>query len=100
MLASPFSNWPPTILSMLMNRQNALAMKMNSVVLVASKGFVKSSLILIRSLGRLSVIVMLPSPTSLLPDHLKIAPVPAAGASNEFLAAGSSFAHGDHASHL
>src|SRR5579871_4410744 len=43
------------------------------------------------SLGRLSVSVMVPSPTLSLPDHLKMAPVPEGGPSNEFFAAGSSF---------
>src|SRR5258708_1623942 len=52
------------------------------------------------SLGRLSISVMVPSPTSLLPDHLKMAPVPSDGPSKEFLAAGSSFAQGDQACQL
>src|SRR5215467_5910336 len=52
------------------------------------------------SLGRLSVIVMRPSPTFLLPAQAKAAPVPARGPSNVCFAAGSSFAHGDHASQL
>jgi|GEM_PF-6259665 len=65
-----------------------------------SKGFKNSSLILIKSLGRLSVIVMLPSPTSLFPAHLKMAPIPADRPSKVTLAAGSSFADGDQASQL
>jgi len=117
--AKPFSNWPPTILSQLMIKPMALPMKLffpyivhvtvvwsfselkvNSDVLVAAKGFRNSSLKLIKASGRLSMIVMLPWPTLLLPAHLIMAPVPDAGPSKEFLASGSSFAHGDHASHF
>ena len=76
-------------------RFDASGLKVNSAVAVPSNGFKKSSLIWISSWGRLSVIVMLPSPTSSLPAQRKIAPVPSEGPSNEFLAAGSSFAHGD-----
>src|SRR5438445_13642012 len=72
-------------------------LNVNSAVLVAAKGFTNSSLILTSSLGRLSVIVMRPSPTLLFPAHANIAPWPAGAPSNEFFAAGSSFAHGDHA---
>src|SRR6267142_2007157 len=75
-------------------------LNVNSAVFVASKGFRNSSLILTSSLGRLSVIVMRPSPTLLLPAQEKAAPLPAGAPSNEFLAVGSSFAHGDQASQL
>src|SRR5438093_10462820 len=75
-------------------------LNVNSAVLVAAKGFTNSSLILTSSLGRLSVIVMRPSPTLLLPAHANIAPWPAGAPSNEFFAAGSSFAHGDQACQL
>src|SRR6266478_9809244 len=75
-------------------------LNVNSAVFVAAKGFRNSSLILTSSLGRLSVIVMRPSPTLLLPDHAKTAPSPAGAPSNAFFAAGSSFAHGDQASQL
>jgi hypothetical protein len=44
--------------------------RVNSVVLVAANGLKNSRLILIRSLGQLSVIAIRPSPTSLLPDHV------------------------------
>src|SRR2546430_17019685 len=72
--ASPFSKLSPIILSMLMNRWTALAMKLawpvmlhvtavwlpaglkvNSAMLVAANGFRNSSWIMMRSLGRLSV---------------------------------------------
>src|SRR5207245_9898944 len=75
-------------------------LNVNSAVLVAAKGFTNSSLILTSSLGRLSVIVMRPSPTLLFPAHANIAPWPAGAPSNEFFAAGSSFAHGDQACQL
>jgi len=65
-----------------------------------AKGLRNSSLNLMSSASRLSVIVMLPSPPSLLPAHLKMAPVPVDGPSKVAFAAGSSFAHGDHASQL
>src|SRR5258708_7402719 len=52
------------------------------------------------SFGRLSVIVMLPSPTFILPAQLILAPAPTDGPSNVLLAAGSNFAQGDQASHL
>src|SRR4051794_20500275 len=44
--------------------------------------------------------VMRPSPTFLLPDQVMEAPGPDSGPLNAFLALGSSFAQGDHASHL
>src|SRR5262245_55675689 len=44
--------------------------------------------------------VMRPSPTFLLPDQVKMAPVPDEDPSKEFFAVGSSFAQGDHASQL
>ena len=43
---------------------------------------------------------MRPSPISLLPAQAKTAPSPADGPSKVVFALGSSFAHGDHASHL
>ncbi len=73
---------------------------MNSAVLAAAKGFRNYSLKRINSSGRLSRIVMLPSPTLLLPAHLIMASIPDAGPSKEFLTSGSSFAHGDQASHF
>ncbi len=54
----------------------------------------------IKLLGRLSIIVIRPSPAFLFPAQAEIAPVPAGGPSNVYLQAGSIFAHGDHASHL
>src|SRR5438445_490457 len=45
-------------------------------------------------------LVMRPSPILLLPAHANIAPWPAGAPSNEFFAAGSSFAHGDQACQL
>src|ERR1043165_33103 len=93
--ARPFSKSLPTILSMLMNRQNALLMKffwplmlqvtpvrfssglnVNSVFAVEAKGFRNSSLIRTRSVGRLSVSVIRPSPTFELPTQEQMAPVP------------------------
>src|SRR5262249_29694746 len=59
---------------------------LNSATLVPANGRMKSSRSLTRSFGRLSVIVMRPSPTSLLPDHLKAAPVPAGAPSYAVLA--------------
>src|SRR5205814_9727234 len=108
-----------SILSIFINRQKAFeikffspdmlhsisvrsrsGLKVNSVRAVEAKGRMNSSLSLIKSFGRLSVIVIRPSPALSLPDQAKIEPVPAVGPSKVFLAAGSSFAHGDHASHL
>jgi hypothetical protein len=40
MLATPFSNWPPIILSMLMNKWIALAMKFFAPVMVLVDNFV------------------------------------------------------------
>src|SRR5262249_17074019 len=50
--------------------------------------------------GRLSVIVMRPSPTRLLPDQAYTAPGPAGAPETSFFIAGSSFSHGDHSGHL
>src|SRR5262249_1369574 len=75
-------------------------LNVNSAVLVAWNGLRNSSLIRTSSSGRLSTIVMRPSPTLLLPAHERAAPFPAGAPSNEFFAAGSSFAHGDQASQL
>src|SRR6185503_2794135 len=119
MVARPLSNSPPRVLSMFMTRHTALPTKLlrpnmlqvtwvrspsglnvNSAVLVAANGFRNSSLMRTISLGRLSTIVMRPSPTLLLPAHAKDAPVPAGAPSNEFLTEGSSFAHGDQACQL
>src|SRR5271155_3671619 len=75
-------------------------MKVNSAVFVPLNGLRKSSLILISSPGTLSRMVMVPSPTLLLPDQVKMAPVPAGAPSKTFFAAGSSFAHGDQAFQL
>ena len=82
----PFSNCPPTILSQSMKSPAALAMKLfvpamlhvitvfspsawnvNSAVFVAAKGLRNSIRQRTSSPGRLSVIVIVPSPTSLLP---------------------------------
>src|SRR5436305_1929377 len=52
----------------------------------------------ISSLGLLSVMVMLPSPTSLLPDQRKRAPLPDVGPSKEFWQFGSIFVQGDQGS--
>src|SRR5262245_7454549 len=115
----PFSKKPPSILSWFMNRQIARATKLfwpnmaqvtavrspsglnvNSAVLVPAIGCTKSSLILMSSAGRLWVSVMRPSPIWLLPAQAKTAPSPADGPSKVVFALGSSFAQGDHASHL
>src|SRR5262245_6827653 len=114
-VARPASNWLPIMLSMLMKRPIALATKffspdrlqvtavcspsglnVNSAVAVDANGFTKSSWIRISSFGRLSVMVMRPSPTLLLPDHAETAPTPAAGPLKVYFAAGSSFAQGFH----
>src|SRR5262245_54909614 len=75
-------------------------LKSNCDVPVPSCGFTIATLILTRSLGRLSTMVTFPSPTSLLPDQVIAAPCPASGPSKPILAAGSSLAQGDQASHL
>src|SRR5215472_238894 len=75
-------------------------LNVNSAVLVPAIGCTKSSLILMSSDGRLWVSVMRPSPISLLPAQAKTAPSPADGPSKAVFALGSSFAQGDHASHL
>src|SRR5258708_28859567 len=75
-------------------------LNVNSAVLVPAIGCTKSSLILMSSAGRLWVSVMRPSPIWLLPAHAKTAPSPADGPSKVVFALGSSFAQGDHASHL
>src|SRR5687767_10145217 len=117
--ASPFSKSAPTILSIFMNMQKALHMKLfspfmvqvttvcspfgsneNSAALVAANGLKNSSLMRTNSPGWLSVSVMRPSPTSLLPTHEYIAPGPAAGPSYDRFSAGSFFSHGDQARHL
>src|SRR5204862_2713328 len=116
---SPCSKAPPIILSMLMTRWIALATKffrpvmvhvtavcsprgskVNSAMLLARKGFSKSSLIRIRSLDRLSVIVMRPSPTWLLPDQAYIAPAPDGAPSQLLCMPGSSLSQVDHAADL
>src|SRR4029077_18014772 len=85
---SPWSNCPPIILSIFITRPIALVIKfflpvmfhvtvvwfpcgwkVNSAVLVAANGFMNSSLIRTRSLGWLSMIVMRPSTTLLLPTQ-------------------------------
>src|SRR5258707_1295648 len=75
-------------------------LNVNSAVLVPAIGCTKSSLILMSSTGRVWVSDMRPSPISLLPAQVKIAPSPADAPSKVVLALGSSFAQGDHASHL
>src|SRR5262245_15077954 len=75
-------------------------LNVNSAVLVPAIGCTKSSLILMSSAGRLWVSVMRPSPIWLLPAQAKTAPSPADGPSKVVFALGSSFAQGDHASHL
>src|SRR5262249_53747746 len=117
--ASPFSKSPPTILSMSITRQKPFSMNercpdmlhvtfvplpsglnANSAVLVASNGFINSSLICNISAGLLCRIVIRPLPTSLFPSHSDTAPCPLAAPEYVYLQLGSSFAHGDHASHL
>src|SRR5215475_6672728 len=75
-------------------------LNVNSAVLVPAIGCTKSSLILMSSAGRLWVSVMRPSPIWLLPAQAKTTPSPADGPSKVVFALGSSFAQGDHASHL
>src|SRR5438132_5492792 len=89
MSASPFSKLAPINRSMPTNRCTTFVTKLrwptmlhvtavrwpsglnvNSAVLVAAKGFRNSRLTLISSDGRLSVSVMRPSPTCLLPVHM------------------------------
>ena len=48
----------------------------------------------------LSVMVMVPTPTSLLPLHENFAPDPSTGPSKATLQFGSIFAHGDHSCHF
>src|SRR5262245_29323900 len=72
----------------------------NSAMLVFLNGFRKSSLTRMRSLGRLSVIVMRPSPTFLSPTHEYEAPTPAGAPSYDCFIAGSSLPHGFQALHL
>src|SRR5262249_30674743 len=86
--ANPCSNFSPTILSQFTKSPIALpaklfcpamvqvtkvlppsGLKLKVAVFVAWKGFVNSSLISMNSLGRLSMIVMHPSLTFLLPDQ-------------------------------
>src|SRR5678815_1668150 len=117
--AKPFSKSAPIILSMSMNAENALAMKLlwpfiahvtfvpaplgaksNCVVLVAANGFRNSRRMVTLCAGRLAVIVMWPSPTSLLPDQRYSAPVPDGAPPNSRFMAGSSFSQGDHSGHL
>src|ERR1039458_617409 len=71
----------------------------NSAVLVALNGFRNSSRMRIKSAGWLSVMGIRPSPTFLLPAQAQFALVPAGGPFYVFLHAGSSLAHGDHASY-
>src|SRR5215831_5022044 len=75
-------------------------LNVNSAVLVPAIGCTKSSWILMSSAGRLWVSVMRPSPIFLLPAQAKTAPSPADEPSKVVFALGSSFAQGDHASHL
>src|SRR5215472_17580499 len=75
-------------------------LNVNSAVLVPAIGCTKSSLILMSSAGRLWVSVMRAYPICLLPAQAKTAPSPAEGPSKVVFALGSSFAQGDHASHL
>src|SRR3954470_22915244 len=119
MLARPFSNCGPTILSQSINRLMALVMKLlrpdmvqvtfvwspaglivNIVSLTPAKGRTNSRRMRTWSFGTLSVIVILPAPTSLLPSHVNLAPSPLVGPSKVDLALGSILAHGDQASHL
>jgi hypothetical protein len=68
-------------------------------LLVPANGFTKSVLMRIRSLGRLSVIVIVPAPTLSLPSHVNTAPWPAGAPANATFALGSTFAQGDQSSH-
>src|SRR5687767_10654316 len=72
----------------------------NSAVLVPAMGLKNSMLMRTSSPGRLSVIVIFPSPTSLFPTHEYTAPTPAVGPSYVFFIAGSTLSHGFHASHF
>src|SRR5436190_10669038 len=105
---------------MSMNRHTALAMKLrwpdivhvtavplpaaglnaNSVLQVSANGLTNSSRMPTCSPGRLSVIVITPSPTLSLPAQANVEPTPAGGPLNVFFTAGSSLAHGDQASQL
>src|SRR5688572_15058431 len=119
--ASPRSKSRPIIRSgPPMTRQNAFAMKLsflplivqvtavpdpagaksNTVSAVDSKGRTNASLILTCLAGWLSTMVMLPSPTLSLPDHLKTAPLPEVDPSKATLDFGSSLAQGDQACQL
>src|SRR5436190_3782463 len=119
MLARPFSNCGPTILSQSMNRLIALVMKLlrpdivhvtfvlspagvivNSVSLTPAKGRTNSRRMRTWSFGTASVMVMLPAPTSLLPSQANLAPSPLVGPSKVDFALGSILAQGDQASHL
>src|SRR5689334_13599467 len=75
-------------------------LNVNSAVLVPGIGLTKSSRMRMNSAGRLCVTVMEPSPTSLLPAHLKTAPSPAGAPAYSAFAFGSSFDHGDQFSQL
>src|ERR1043165_1463310 len=119
MLARPFSNCGPTILSQSMNKLMALVMNLflpdivqetlvlspiglnvKRVSFTPANGRMNSSRMRMWSFGMLSVIVMLPAPTSLLPSQANLAPLPLVAPSNVDLAFGSIFAQGDQASHL
>src|SRR3954454_18770118 len=119
MLARPCSNCGPTILSQSMNRLIALVMKLllpvmvqvtfvlspmglmvNSVSLTPANGRMNSRRIRTWSFGTLSVIVMFPAPTFLLPSQANLAPSPLVGPSNVDFALGSILAQGDQASQL
>src|SRR5512134_2858277 len=68
-----------------------------STVLFASNGLTKSSLIVTRDDGALSVISMRPLPTALLPSHSYTAPLPLAAPLKLRFIAGSLVSYGDHA---
>src|SRR5271165_5080022 len=82
------SVWPPS------------GLNVNSPTHVFGNGLKNSSLIFTNSPGRLSVMVILPSPTWLLPVHVYIAPTPEGAPSQVCFIAGSIFPHGFHAVQL
>src|SRR5712675_2586640 len=72
-----------------------LGSSVNSIVLCASNGLTKSSLIATLEGGTDSAISMRPWPTSLLPSHAYMAPLPLVTALNVLFIAGSFFSQGD-----
>src|SRR5262245_12831454 len=77
-----------------------LGAKSNRAVLVAAQGLMNSRRMVTCCGGRLSVMVIRPSPTWLLPDQAYTAPGPAGAPECSRFMAGSFFSHGDHSGHL